>query len=139
MPHPGVYAAARLPINEIMQPDELSGVGEYSIRAGVVSPAINVMCVNMNTDELAPLIYTTWPNSDTKPTGVGKQSTGGVDWKANVPSMFTADGKPEFLNRTVVDDIFHWGPAYKRRPPVFSLVRTCNPLRLDEVICVPIF
>lgn len=57
MPHPGVYAAATDPNNNILQPDELVGLGQYSVRASVVSPALNVMCVNMATEELAPLVY----------------------------------------------------------------------------------
>jgi hypothetical protein len=52
----GVYAAATDPANSILQPNDLSGVGEYSIRASVVSPALNVLCVNMVADELSPLI-----------------------------------------------------------------------------------
>ncbi|KAI8633886.1 hypothetical protein F5Y19DRAFT_256828 [Xylariaceae sp. FL1651] len=110
MPHAGVYAAATDPVNGILQPNDLLGVGEYSIRAGVVSPAVNVMCVNMNADELAPLVYTRWP--DAKP---------GV---TEVPPDF-ADSFPgtntEWLNSTVVDNIFLWGERYGRRPPVFPL------------------
>ncbi|RYP45232.1 hypothetical protein DL768_008395 [Monosporascus sp. mg162] len=57
MPHPGVYSAATDPINGILQPSDLENVGGYSIRASVVSPSLNVMCVNMSPSELAPLIY----------------------------------------------------------------------------------
>ncbi|KAK2600191.1 hypothetical protein QQS21_005065 [Conoideocrella luteorostrata] len=117
MPHPGVYAAAVLPKNEILQPDDLAGVGEYAIRAGVVSPTINVMCVNMNRDELAPLVYTAWENSRKSKTEVGDQLTGPSNWENDVPIK----REDEYLNRTVVDNIFQWGPVYKRRPPVFSL------------------
>ncbi|KAG6009018.1 hypothetical protein E4U21_003349 [Claviceps maximensis] len=121
MPHPGVYAAATAPENAIMQPVDLAGVGEYTIRAGVVSPTINVMCVNMDVNELAPLMYTQWPHSIVTPTGVGDQVTGPVDWERTVPPPINEDGGTEYLNRTVVDDIFRWGPKYERRPPVFSM------------------
>ncbi|KAG5979286.1 hypothetical protein E4U55_005339 [Claviceps digitariae] len=121
MPHPGVYAAATAPENAIMQPVDLAGVGEYTIRAGVVSPTLNVMCVNMNADDLEPLMYTMWPNSIRTATGVGEQVTGPDDWETSVPPLFNQDGAPEYLNRTVVDEIFRWGPAYQRRPPVFSM------------------
>ncbi|KAG7147544.1 hypothetical protein HYQ46_003599 [Verticillium longisporum] len=155
MPHPGVYEAAINPVNAILQPDDLSDVGEYTIRASVVSPSVNVLCVNMEEKELAPLIYTTWPNADTSPTGVasvvspsvnvlcvnmekkelapliytawpnadtsptgvGDQLIGSDNWRDDVPNM----AKDEWLNRTVVDEIFKWGPEYKRRPPVFQL------------------
>ncbi|KAG5925657.1 hypothetical protein E4U42_004087 [Claviceps africana] len=121
MPHPGVYAAATAPENAIMQPVDLAGVGEYTIRAGVVSPSINVMCVNMDMNELAPLVYTQWPNSNVTRTGVGDQLSGPVDWGRSVPVSLDQDGAPEYLNRTVVDEIFRWGPKFERRPPVFSM------------------
>ncbi|KAM0278940.1 hypothetical protein ACHAQH_004907 [Verticillium albo-atrum] len=117
MPHPGVYEAATNPVNGILQPDDLSDVGEYTIRASVVSPSVNVLCVNMEEAELAPLVYTAWPNAETRRTGVGDQLIGDENWHADVPGM----AKEEWLNRTVVDDIFRWGPEYKRRPPVFRL------------------
>nr|XP_036584947.1 uncharacterized protein CTRU02_04916 [Colletotrichum truncatum]KAF6794715.1 hypothetical protein CTRU02_04916 [Colletotrichum truncatum] len=120
MPHPGVYDAATHPVNKILQPNDLSGVGEYAIKASVVSPVINVMCVNMNEDELAPLVYTKWENSRTEPTGVGNQTIGWVGWEGEVPQPT----ENEWLNRTSVDDIFRWGKEYGRRPPVFPLVGT---------------
>ncbi|KAF7563202.1 hypothetical protein G7046_g905 [Stylonectria norvegica] len=121
-PHPGVYAAATLSENGILQPDDLAGVGEYAIRAGVVSPSVNVLCVNMDFDELKPLVYTEWPG-DVKinETGVGNQTMGWSGWGEAVPPPVSDDGKENWLNRTVVDDIFQWGPKYKRRPPVFQL------------------
>ncbi|XXH03395.1 Myo-inositol-1-phosphate synthase [Hypoxylon texense] len=117
MPHPGVYAAATDPRNDILQPDDLAGVGEYSIRASVVSPVVNVMCVNMARDELGPLVYTTWPQARTNFTEIPGQRIGADDWFNDVPPP-TDD---QWLNRTAVDDIFRWGPKYQRRPPVFQL------------------
>ncbi|XDG03947.1 hypothetical protein ABKA04_003562 [Annulohypoxylon sp. FPYF3050] len=117
MPHPGVYSAATDPRNDILQPDDLAGVGEYMIRASVVSPVVNVMCVNMSPDELKPLVYTEWPNARTKDTDVPGQRAGVEDWFNDVP----APSDDEWLNRTAVDNIFRWGPQYKRRPPVFQL------------------
>ncbi|KAI0164399.1 hypothetical protein GGR52DRAFT_582154 [Hypoxylon sp. FL1284] len=117
MPHPGVYMAATDPRNDILQPDDLAGVGEYSIRASVVSPVVNVNCVAMSRDELAPLVYTSWPNARTNMTDVPGQYTGAEDWFNDVPPP--ADN--EWLNRTAVDDIFKWGPKHHRRPPVFQL------------------
>ncbi|KAI9150417.1 hypothetical protein HJFPF1_10183 [Paramyrothecium foliicola] len=116
-PNPNIYAAATSPINDILQPDDLGGVGEYSVNAAVLSPTINVLCVNMNRDELAPLIYTEWPHSITNNTGVGKQKIGWSGWETQVPGQ----DENEFLNSTVVDDVFKWGKKYNRRPPVFQL------------------
>ncbi|KAH6987245.1 hypothetical protein EDB80DRAFT_589845 [Ilyonectria destructans] len=121
MPHPGVYAASTSNINGILQPDDLSGVGEYAVRAGVVSPAINVLCANMDADELAPLVYTEWPNAQNDETGVGDQIKGWSGWEGEVPQPVDKKNKENYLNRTDVDDIFKWGPKYKRRPPVFQL------------------
>lgn len=114
MPHPGVYAAATDPANGILQPSELLGVGEYSVRASVASPVVNVLCANMDVGELAPLVYSRWPYSR---RGVGAPFP--PDWRLDVPY----DSDTEWRNRTVVDDLFRWGPQYKRRPPVFPLVR----------------
>ena len=122
MPHAGVYAAARDPKNNIMQPSELDGVGGYSISASVVSPAVNVLCVNMAKDELAPLVYTEWPNANlTNSTQIPGQlipadSTG---WKMAIP---TAGSNGTWLNSTAVDEVFLWGEKYGRRPPVFEMV-----------------
>lgn len=121
MPHPGVYAAATNPINGILQPDDLAGVGEYAIRAGVVSPALNVMCINVDRNELKPLVYVSWPTANTYTLpDTGPQVVGNKNWENDVPTWYTKDGKPEYLNRTVVDDIFRWGPKYGRVPPVFQ-------------------
>ncbi|KAJ2978512.1 hypothetical protein NUW58_g7469 [Xylaria curta] len=115
MPHAGVYAAAMDPINDILQPRELLGLGEYSIKASVPSPVVNVMCVNMNEDELAPIVYTKWPHARTKNTTIQGQLTGVEGWGTDVSPGWRG-------NRTVVDDIFRWGERYNNRPPpVFQL------------------
>ncbi|KAI8667488.1 hypothetical protein NCS56_00885000 [Fusarium sp. Ph1] len=121
LPHPGVYGAATLPKNGILQPDDLAGVGEYAVRAGVVSPSVNVLCVEADKKDLAPLVYTEWPNALVNRTDVGDQVTGWDGWAGEVPQPTKKGGKPEYLNRTVLDDIFKWGPKYERRPPVFQL------------------
>ncbi|KXJ87644.1 hypothetical protein Micbo1qcDRAFT_108050, partial [Microdochium bolleyi] len=117
MPHPGVYEAAVNPINGILQPIELSGVGEYSLKAAVVSPVVNVMCVNMNRDELKPLVYTEWPNVVTTEAGPPGVVRGHDTWFNEVPPP----KDNEWLNKTVVDDVFRWGAKYRRRPPVFQM------------------
>ena len=39
------------------------GLGEYSIEASVPSPGINVLCANMSTDEMSPMVYSAkWPS-----------------------------------------------------------------------------
>lgn len=128
MPHPGVYTAATSSHNGILQPDELAGVGEYSVRAAVVSPSINVLCVNMDREELEPLVYTEWPDALTNNTNVVDQVIGWPGWESEVPLWGNDDeGDEEYLNRTDVDDIFRWGPEYGRKPPVFQLVSFIPP------------
>ncbi|KAF2970311.1 hypothetical protein GQX73_g3327 [Xylaria multiplex] len=105
MPHPGVYAAATDPINGILQPSELLGIGEYSLRASVVSPVINVMCVNMDKNEVAPLVYTEWPQYD--------------DYKPWDQQYVPIQPPLGWVNQTVVDDLFNWGDEVGRRPPPF--------------------
>ncbi|KAI0134436.1 hypothetical protein BJ170DRAFT_200100 [Xylariales sp. AK1849] len=117
MPHPGVYSAGTDPINGVLQPNDLSGVGEYQIRASVASPAVNVLCANIAKSDLAPLVYTTWPDADNEGTEVPGQQIGNDMWYEEVPVA----SKDEWLNSTVVDDVFKWGKKYGRRPPVFQL------------------
>lgn len=114
----GVYKAATSDKNNILQPSDLDGLGSYNISASVISPAVNVLCVNMNEQELAPLVYTAWPNANnTDNVSEPNQKTGWSEWERDVPVA----SENEWLNSTVVDDIFRWGPDYKRRPPVFQL------------------
>ncbi|KAF5614222.1 uncharacterized protein FSUBG_102 [Fusarium subglutinans] len=121
LPHPGVYGASTLKLNGILQPDDLAGVGEYTVRAGVVSPSVNVLCVDMDKKELAPLVYTTWPNAKVNNTDIPGQKTGWPGWTGEVPQPLDGKNKDYYLNRTDVDDIFRWGPKYERRPPVFQM------------------
>ncbi|KAL8338210.1 hypothetical protein RB601_006522 [Gaeumannomyces tritici] len=118
MPHPGVYFAATDPLNGIPQPKDLGGVGEYSLRASVVSPAVNVKCVDMSKKDLAPLVYTEWPHADPVKTGVGNQTMGNITtWAKGVPSL----SDDEYYNTTIVDDLFLWGKEHGRRPPIFRM------------------
>jgi hypothetical protein len=133
MPHAGIFNAAREDRNGILQPENLAGVGEYNIRAAVVSPAINVLCVNMNETELEPLIYVTWPNA-TITTGdqlPGQRlPKGGHNYENDIQPLPGS----KFLNSTIVDDIFEWGPNYQRQPPVFPMY----PIEYNSIINVTV-
>ncbi|KAH0381468.1 hypothetical protein KCU92_g6987, partial [Aureobasidium melanogenum] len=102
VPHIGVIAAARNPRNKIIQLQDLDGQANYSIRAQVHSPVVNVLCVNMNKDELAPIVYTEWSNNTLNATLwlTGSQ----LAW---YQPGYEPDGT--YLNATVVDDLFGWG------------------------------
>ena len=130
MPHAGVFAAARDEKNGIVQPSDLAGIGEYAIRAAVPSPTVNVLCVNMKITELVPIVYTEWDNSDFEDTTIPGFKMAPTDWEANVPPY----SDDNWLNKTVVDDIFEWGEEYTRRPPIFptvSQIKAC-PLGLSS-------
>ncbi|CZT10179.1 uncharacterized protein RAG0_14723 [Rhynchosporium agropyri] len=114
MPHAGIVDAARASINGILQPEELAGVGEYVIEASVVSPPLNVLCVNLNRTELSPLVFTEYPLA--KP----KNATEGQAYAEYPKDVHPVSGE-EFLNSTVVDDIFRWGATHGRQPPVFPM------------------
>ena len=131
MPHAGVFAAARVQQNGILQPEQLAGVGEYSIKASVVSPTLNVLCANVEAAELAPLIYVTWPHArftNSSDTPGQKLAVLGFDQDIQLqPGQ-------EFLNSTAVDDVFQWGAAYGRQPPVFPMVYRSRPKVLHLLI-----
>ncbi|SLM38744.1 hypothetical protein LPUS_09061 [Lasallia pustulata] len=110
MPHAGVFAAVRDPINRIMQPQDLNGLGEYYIEASVPSPAVNVLCANMTKEELTPLVYSLWP----------KFAAANAALDASLyPNGYDIPMYPDWMNATTVDDLFGWGKKYGRRPPMF--------------------
>lgn len=110
MPHSGVFAAARDQRNGIMQPEELNSEGTYSLRASVPSPVMNVLCANMNSEELQPIIYDEWPNNET----------------VNINTWATLRNNATTNNKTQVDSIFGWNDGTSiNSPPVFA--RYPNP------------
>lgn len=113
MPHAGVFAATRDPVNNIMQPQDLNGLGEYHVQASVPSPVVNVLCATMQKSELAPMVYTDWPESN----GTASNLTG---WPSSIDRDFGIPQWPSWLNSTPVDDLFGFGEKYGRRHPVFS-------------------
>jgi len=108
MPHAGVSAAARDARNEIVQPNELDGVGIYDLVASVPSPVIHVMCVNMNKAELAPIVWEGFKKSNKLNIGSFKTWSETVNW-----TDFALN------NKTVVDKLFRWG-----EPDDFNIVQT---------------
>lgn len=107
MPHSGVFEAARNPRNNILQPEELNSEGTYSLRASVPSPVMNVICVNMNKEELKPIVYDTWNNDEL--VNITSWASPGLMDKATT------------TNKTAVDDIFGWGSDSRLDyPPVFA-------------------
>jgi hypothetical protein len=108
MPHAGVFKAARDPRNGILQPEDLNSQGTYTLRASVPTLVMNVLCANMERDELKPIIYNTWNDFG----------------KVDINNWSTLSANATTKNATVVDDIFGWTKqdetAFKDYPPVFA-------------------
>jgi hypothetical protein len=105
MPHSGVFEAAHSPRNEILQPEELNSEGTYSLRASVPSPVMNVLCVNMDEEELRPIVYDTWNDE------VVNMTTWTDAWLKNNATT---------TNKTKVDELFGWNDKSRfDYPPVF--------------------
>ncbi|RAQ67582.1 hypothetical protein COH20_004531 [Aspergillus flavus] len=119
MPHAGVLAAAKDPVNGLKQPQN-SSEGQFDMMVAAPCPAVNVLCVGMNASELKPLIYDMWPG---KKFDVEKWS----EQEKEVPKWPNS-----WLNRTVVDDIFGWGPKYGWRPPIFGMLPFENQTILNH-------
>ncbi|KAG9233315.1 hypothetical protein BJ875DRAFT_485252 [Amylocarpus encephaloides] len=113
MPHPVVYYSAR---TEFPDPVKGSGFGEHTVKASVVSPTSNTLCVNMNRSEVEPLVYVEFPNARFTTNSAGRKIAA-TDWFNDVAG--DASLRPN-LTRTGVEDIFKWGPAYSRKFPLFK-------------------
>ncbi|KAK5169891.1 uncharacterized protein LTR77_005869 [Saxophila tyrrhenica] len=124
-PHPGVVQAAQDPSNGIMQPNELSGIDIYSIRASVPSPFINVLCATgINESSLAPLVYAKWANASLP-----------VNMRTLPNQVDTPD---PYLGGTEFDSLFEGGPDYglSKWPPVFpKLPAEYNTIANDTTGC----
>ena len=116
MPHSGIVGAAKDPINGIVQPSDLSGLGEYYIQASVPSPVVNVLCAELTADELSPMVYTEWP---------------GFKYNATEPNSTTwpteFDLRLDLPNKTVVDDLFGFDevqthPIFPKLPIAYNTV-----------------
>jgi hypothetical protein len=104
LPHAGVFEAAHNPRNGILQPEDLNSEGTYSLRASVPSPVMNVLCVNMNKDELAPIVYNTWNDDEVD----------GSTWDE-------LRNKATTTKKTEVDELFRWNNDSRANyPPVFA-------------------
>jgi hypothetical protein len=78
---------------------DLHNGGSYTIHASVASFALNVLCVNVKEEELAPIVYGTWSNA----VAMDSQSMAVNYW----PIQAFPPGT-DANNKTVLDDIFGW-------------------------------
>ncbi|KAL6703897.1 hypothetical protein ACN47E_008933 [Coniothyrium glycines] len=99
VPHRGVPEAVRTSRN-ILQQDDLSNAGSYTVSAEVASPAINALCVNANQSDLEPIIYASWPNA--------RKFENISDINRYWPIESFQDSNTNMNNHTALDDIFGW-------------------------------
>jgi hypothetical protein len=82
-------------------------VGTYNIRAALPSPYINVLCANVQKQEISALVYETALNRTLNAT---------ADlYQANYTYQFDWTNSSAF--KTPVDNLFGWGP--NNPAPVF--------------------
>lgn len=122
MPHPVVYYSAQV---EFPDPVKGTGFGEHTIRASVVSPTSNTLCVNMNRSEVAPLVYVEFPNARYTNASDGRRIAF-KDWEKDLDANITS--YRENITQTQVETIFKWGPVYDRKPPIFPQVSFASTL-----------
>ncbi|EPE36919.1 hypothetical protein GLAREA_09082 [Glarea lozoyensis ATCC 20868] len=123
MPHVMLHFAAQDKINQIPQPSGVSGFGEHVINATLPSPTTNVLCVNANATELAPLVYSEFPYADCEHLEELETKYDPISWLNN-------DGG--FYNETPINSIFEWGKAYNTNAPVFPVWPLDNNVILSE-------
>jgi hypothetical protein len=110
-PHTGVASAARHGKNLVSQPEDLDGVGRYTINASVASPLLNSLCATVSEEDLAPLIFEKW--------NMTQETLNHTSWPAQL--RYSEAHPSPYLGGTVHDDIFEWGEKYGDYswPPVF--------------------
>ena len=123
MPLSAIFGAARDPRNDILQPQDLQGLGEYFLEASVPSPSVNVLCASMTKEDLAPMVVNLWPGFNTTNNGTAPNLT-------NYPKLYKMPMYPDWLNETTVDDLFGFGEKYGRRMPIFPKI----PLPFNTVL-----
>jgi hypothetical protein len=81
-------------------------MGVYNLRASVPSPYLNVICANVQKDEIKGLVYEAQPNVTLNAT-------------ADLPTLFTTlfNWTSFSTVKTPVDDIFSWDSQHP--PPIF--------------------
>ena len=132
MPLSSIFGATMNPRNDLLQPQDLDGLGEYYLEASVPSPSVNVLCASMSEDDMKPMVLNLWPGFNTTNNGTAPNAT-------NYPSLFKFPMYPDWINATAVDDLFGFGEKYGRRMPIFpklplpfnTLVNETTPFNTD--------
>jgi hypothetical protein len=120
MPHTVLYSAANDAASNIMQPEDLDGLGAYTIRGALPSPYINVLCVNAQRDNIEDLVFESVGNTTLNPL-------------VDLPWAYTNEFNWTAFSdiKTPLDDIFGWDaknadlapPIFYKFPMPFNTVR----------------
>jgi hypothetical protein len=89
-------------------------LGVYQIKAAVPSPYINVLCANVDADEIAPLVYEAAVNSTLVPSDLTIKWMDKFNWTALDATT------------TPVDDLFGWTQDNIQNRPGRSLSIQCG-------------
>jgi hypothetical protein len=107
-------------------PQDLDGIGVYSLHAAVPSPYLNVICANVAGEEMTDLVYANW-------TGVTLNST--LDFSDKSTHWFANANWTAFntLESTPLDETFGWTkptdrPAFYKFPIDFNTVLNSTEL-----------
>ena len=133
MPHANVFNAARDPVNGILQPEDLQGSGEYTITASVPVPATNVLCVGMSEVDLAPIVYTAWPNiSHPKSNNTLNVTAWPLDF--GIKASIWTDSWSATPNKTIVDGLFGFGQNASDTLNQYAPVFPKYPIEYNTVV-----
>ncbi|KAI5289197.1 hypothetical protein KEM54_004250 [Ascosphaera aggregata] len=102
-PHAGIFSAAVNPVNKIRPPSFFDNSSKFDLQATTASPVMNVLCAGVSEDELAPLVYSTWPSNTFNGT-----TFQALDSRKLVNKLYP-QGARNATNSTSIDQIFGWG------------------------------
>ncbi|KAF2821931.1 hypothetical protein CC86DRAFT_448407 [Ophiobolus disseminans] len=118
IPHRGIPMSSRNSRNHILQPEDLSNAGSYSITAGVVMLVLSVLCVNANRSELELIVYQTWPNA---------LNTSSEEWsKLANTQVFAINNLAELDTTFQRQDVVDVEPIFLRYPETVLTVVFAN-------------
>jgi hypothetical protein len=118
-PHMGVISACRYSENNIIQPEDLDGLGSYNVNASVPSPVLHTICATVSEQHLSPLLLDHY-----SPDDIGNALRNSGEQLNATHDIFSNDAYPK---ATTLDHIFGWGPvhaAYNHRPTFPRLPKT---------------
>jgi hypothetical protein len=121
LPHMGVMTASKNPINNIVQPEELEGLGSYDVNGSVSSPVLHTLCATVSEEHISSLMADRYGFSSSSNT-------------SNKSTDYAMHDYYPYLNGTRLDHIFKWGEDYGDYtwPPLFSRLPTTYEIIINS-------